>query len=68
LLTGDQRFIDEYLPTIIKGCELIQYARRIKEHGGVAGLIPPAGSSDDESRVQSIWNDGWSYKGLTTAV
>jgi hypothetical protein len=30
--------------------------------------MPPAGYSDDESRVQSVMSDSWIHKGLTTAV
>ena len=68
LLTGDPEYIKEYTPVIIKACEWIQYARRIEGHGGIPGVMPPAGASDDESRVQSCWTDGWIYKGLTTAI
>lgn len=68
LLTGDKQYIEEYTPVIVKACEWIRDARRIKGHGGVLGVMPPAGSSDDESRVQNCWSDGWIYKGLTTAV
>lgn len=68
LLTGDRKYIEEYTPVIVKACEWIRDARRIKGHGGVEGVMPPAGASDDESRIQNCWTDGWIYKGLTTAV
>lgn len=68
LIAGDQAYIDEYTPVIVKACEWIRDARRITGHGGVEGIMPPAGASDDESRVQSCWTDGWIYKGLSTAV
>lgn len=68
LLTNDKRFIEEYTPVIIKACEWIKYARRINPEGAVPGIMPPAGASDDESRIQSCWTDGWIYKGLTTSV
>ncbi|HOX55898.1 MAG TPA: hypothetical protein P5205_03535 [Candidatus Paceibacterota bacterium] len=68
LLTGDTDYIKEYTPVIIKACEWIRDARRIGGHGGVAGVMPPAGASDEESRTQVCWTDGWIYKGLSTAV
>lgn len=68
LITADPSYIKEYTPAIVKACEWIQYARKIQGHGGVLGVMPPAGASDDESRVQSCWTDGWIYKGLTSAV
>ena len=68
LLTDDAKYIKQYTPVIIKACEWIRDARTIEGHGGVGGVMPPAGASDDESRVQSCWTDGWIYKGLTAAV
>lgn len=68
LLTNDAKFIEEYTPVVVKACEWIQYARRIKKYEGVKGIMPPAGSSDDESYIQNCWTDGWIYKGLSTAV
>ena len=68
LLAGDAKYNSEYTPVIVKACEWIRDARKITGHGGVLGVMPPAGASDDESRVQSCWTDGWIYKGLTTAA
>jgi len=68
LLTGDQRFIDRWMPAIINGCEFIRDARAMKGHGGVEGLLPPAVPTDAAVEVQSVWTDGWNYKGLATAV
>lgn len=68
LLSGDQKFIDEYTPAILKSCEWIRNARRITGHGGIEGILPPAVATDEGRQVQSIWNDGWNYKGLTTAA
>lgn len=68
LLTGDKEYIAEYTPVIVKACEWIRDARRIRGHGGVEGVMPAAGASDDESRMQVCWSDGWIYKGLATAV
>ncbi len=68
LLSGDKQFVEDWTPTIVKACEFIQYARRIKGHGGVDGLMPPAQASDFPTPIQSIWSDGWAYKGLITAV
>jgi len=68
LISGDASYIREYTPVIVKACEWIRDARAILGHGGVEGIMPAAGSSDDESRIQNCWSDGWMYKGLTTAV
>lgn len=68
LLSGDPALAEEWTPVILKACEWIQYARAIENHPGVKGIMPPAGWSDDESRVQAVWSDGWTYLGLTSAV
>jgi hypothetical protein len=68
LLSGDEKFIQAYLPTILKSCEWIRDARRSTGHGGIEGILPAAVATDEGQQVQSIWNDGWNYKGLTTAV
>jgi len=68
LLSGDRRFIDRWMPAIIKGCEFIRDARAMTDHGGVQGILPPAVPTDTKIEVQSVWTDGWNYKGLTTAV
>jgi len=67
LLSGNEDYIKGWTPVILKACDWIKYARNLK-HDGVPGIMPPAGWSDDESRVQAIWSDAWIYKGLTTAV
>jgi len=68
LLTGDKKFIDEWTGVIVKACEFIQYARSIEGHGGEPGILPPAVATDMKTKIQAVWNDGWNYKGLTTAV
>lgn len=68
LLSGDEQFTRDWLPVIEKACDFIQYARRLKGHGGYEGIMPPAVATDRQTRIQAIWNDGWMYKGLTTAV
>jgi hypothetical protein len=68
LLSADGHFIEEYTPTIIKSCEWIRDARRMTGHGGIEGILPGAVATDEGREVQSIWNDGWNYKGLTAAV
>ena len=68
LLSGDEQFIRKWTGSIVKGCEFIKDARRIEGHGGVPGLMPPAAATDSRTQIQAVWNDGWSYKGLTTAV
>lgn len=61
---GKQRYVD----VVLKACEFVRDARRIKGHGGVEGILPPARYSDRRDQTQGVWNDGWNYKGLVTAV
>ena len=68
LLSGDKKFIEAHTPTIIKSCEWIRDSRKLTSHGGIEGILPGAVATDEGKQVQSIWNDGWNYKGLTTAV
>ena len=68
LLSGNEAFVREYLPAILKACEFIRYARGIKGHGGFEGIMPPAVTTDKKTKIQGVWSDGWNYKGLTTAV
>jgi hypothetical protein len=68
LLTGDSRFIDRWTPTILRACEFIRDARAMTNHGGVEGILPPAVPTDAGRQVQAVWSDGWSYKGLISAV
>jgi hypothetical protein len=68
LLCGDTSFIDEWTPAIINACEFIRDARRIEGHGGFPGILPPGVATDRKTEIQAIWNDGWHYKGLVTAV
>ncbi|MCX7427682.1 MAG: hypothetical protein NTW96_18895 [Planctomycetia bacterium] len=68
LLSRDAKYIEEYTPTIVKSCEWIRDARRITGHGGIEGILPPGWATDERQSVQSSWNDGWNYLGLTTAV
>jgi hypothetical protein len=67
-MTGDKPFTDRWLPAIEKACDFIQYARRITGHGGFEGLMPAAVATDNQTKLQAIWNDGWMYKGLTSAA
>ncbi len=68
LLSGDQKFIERWLEAIIRGCEFIKQARAVRGHAGVAGVLPPAVATDRKVATQSVWNIGWNYKGLSTAV
>jgi hypothetical protein len=68
LLSGDEAFTAAYAPAIVKSCEWIRDARASTGHGGIEGILPPAVATDEGQQVQSVWNDGWNYKGLTTAV
>jgi hypothetical protein len=68
LLTGDQKFIDEWIDPIIKGCDFIKDACAATGHGGVEGVMPPAVATDTGVPSQAVWNEAWVYKGLTTSV
>lgn len=68
LLTGDPRFIERSTPRIIRSCEWIAEARRLKNHEGYQGVLPPAVATDNRRVIQGIWPIGWNYKGLSTAV
>ncbi|MEW5978981.1 MAG: hypothetical protein AB1898_24570 [Acidobacteriota bacterium] len=67
LLSGDRDFIDDWQDAMVKACEFIRDARRISNHGGFPGIMPPAVATDRRTRIQAVWNDGWMYKGLLTA-
>ena len=68
LLTGDERFVAEWLDPVLKACDFIRDARAVTGHGGVPGIMPPAVATDRRTQIQGVWNDGWNYKGLTTAI
>lgn len=68
LLAGDEATVDKWMPVIEKACDFIKDARANPDHPGVKGIMPPAVYNDFSKGTQGIWNDGWMYKGLTTAV
>lgn len=68
LLTGDQKFIDEWLEPILKGCDFIKDSCAATNHIGVKGVMPPAVATDNGVPSQAIWNQAWTYKGLTTSI
>jgi len=68
MLSGDEEFIDRWLDSIIKGCEFIKYARALKDHRGVEGLLPPAVATDRVVVTQAIGSDAANYRGLTMAA
>jgi len=68
LITGSQRFIEDWTPAILKACEFIRDARAMTGHGGVEGIMPSAVPTDAGVPLQAVWNDGWTYKGLVSAV
>lgn len=68
LLTGDEKFIEKWLPSILLACEFIRDSLRLTGHEGVKGILPPAVPTDEKQWIQAIWSDGWNYKGLSTAV
>ncbi|MGQ9650136.1 MAG: hypothetical protein ACUVXJ_08495 [Phycisphaerae bacterium] len=68
LMTGDEEFTRRWLPAIEKACDFIKDARRMGGYKGVPGVMPPAVATDMQKQIQGLWNDGWMYKGLTSAV
>lgn len=68
LLTSDPKAKQRYVDCVIKACEFIRDARRVKGHGGYEGILPPARYSDARAQTQGVWSDGWNYKGLYTGA
>jgi hypothetical protein len=68
LLTGDPKFIDQWIDPIVKGCDFIKQSCAATDHDGAKGMMPPAVATDTGVPTQAVWNEAWNYKGLTTAV
>ncbi|NUQ64055.1 MAG: hypothetical protein HUU20_16380 [Pirellulales bacterium] len=68
LVTEDPQFIQRWTEPIVKACEFMVDFRTSSGHGGVEGILPAAVPTDTGVQEQSVWTDGWNYKGLTTAV
>lgn len=68
LWSGDPEFIARWTDSIVAACEFVRDVRSGRNHRGARGLLPPGVCNDRERRSQAAWNDGWHYKGLTTAV
>ncbi len=68
LLTNDREFIDEWIDPILKACDFIKESRAKTNHDGVPGVLPPAVATDRSVPNQAIWNIGWHYRGLATAL
>lgn len=68
LMTGDPKFIEEWLPTILKGCEFIRDSCAMTNHNGIKGILPPAVATDSATPLQATWTESWNYKGFDTAV
>jgi len=68
LVTDDPQFIERWTDPIVKACEFIRDFRASQGHGGVEGILPAAVPTDTGVQEQSVWTDGWNYKGLCTAV
>lgn len=68
LLSGDKEYLAEFIETIVKSCDWIKSARALRNHGGYAGVLPPAVATDERTVIQSVWVAGWNYLGLTAAV
>lgn len=68
LVTGDKDFIERWTGPMLLACEFIRDSRAATGHDGIKGLLPAAVATDTGSREQAVWNDGWNYKALATAV
>lgn len=68
LLNSDPAVKRRYAEVVVKASEFIRDARRVKGHGGVEGILPPARYSDAREQTQGVWSDGWNFKGLSTGV
>jgi hypothetical protein len=68
ILCRDQDFIRRWQDSIIKACEFIADARKISNHDGVVGLLPPAVATDRIVATQEIKSDAACYEGLVWAV
>jgi hypothetical protein len=68
LLTGDPKFLERSVPGVVRSCEWIAASRRLTDHGGYPGVLPPAVATDNQRVIQGIWSIGWNYKGLCAAV
>jgi hypothetical protein len=68
LLSRDQEFIDRWTEPIVRACEFIQRACQYDDHPAVPGLMPPAQANDTEVVQQAVSIQGWTYRGLRSAV
>lgn len=68
MTTGDPGFIAFAAEPIVRACEFVGAMRRIEGHRGIPGLLPPGMATDMPTEIQSVWADGWNYKGLHTAA
>ena len=68
LVSNNAEFMERWLEPLLKACEFIRDVRRITDHDGVPGVIPPGVATDRNIPTQAVWNVGWHYKGLISAV
>ncbi|MEN8227297.1 MAG: hypothetical protein ABFS38_04015 [Bacteroidota bacterium] len=68
LLSGNEDYMNEYTDVIVRSCEWIRDVRAQTNHDGYKKVLPPGVATDLKTSIQAVWNDGWNYKGLTTAV
>jgi hypothetical protein len=68
LITDDAKFVAQWLDPNIKACEFIRDSRARADHDGVPGVLPPAIATDQFVPTQAVWNVGWHYRGLSSAV
>lgn len=68
LLTDDPAFVARWTEPVLRACDFIRDARRRTGHDGVVGMLPPAVATDRGVPTQSVWNLGWSHRGLASAA
>lgn len=68
LFSMDARYLERWVPALVKGCEFVRDARRNQKHKGHPGILPAGIANDCSTTSQAAWNDAWTFKGLTTTV
>ncbi len=68
LIADDREFAAKWTEPLVKACEFIRYSRSLKNHDGVPGVLAPAIATDQFVPTQAVWNIGWHYRGLASAV
>jgi hypothetical protein len=68
LMSMDRGFLGRWEAPIIRACEFIKHARRIRGHQGYRGILPAAVYNDCKTASQSCWTDAWYHRALRTSA